>query len=60
MSINIQRAEKKINDQEWLFFLTGGVTISGEDTEPNPDSELISSSSWQQFSALESLSSLKV
>ena len=59
MCVNLQRAEKNVDDAEWLFLLTGGVSLSSGPSS-NPAPEWLPESSWQQIQWLNSLDKLKV
>lgn len=59
MCVNLQRAEKNVDDAEWLFLLTGGVALS-TGPSPNPAPEWLPETSWQQIQWLHCLPSLKV
>ncbi|XP_037775624.1 dynein heavy chain 7, axonemal-like [Penaeus monodon] len=59
MCVNLQRAEKNVDDAEWLFLLTGGVALS-TGPSPNPAPEWLPETSWQQVQWLHCLPSLKV
>ncbi|XP_063594554.1 LOW QUALITY PROTEIN: dynein axonemal heavy chain 7-like [Penaeus indicus] len=58
MCVNLQRAEKNVDDAEWLFLLTGGVALS-TGPSPNPAPEWLPETSWQQVQWLHCLPSLK-
>ncbi|KAK7077274.1 Dynein heavy chain 7, axonemal [Halocaridina rubra] len=59
MCVNLQRSENNVDDSEWLFLLTGGVALAA-DPKPNPASEWLPETSWQQVQWLTCLGSLKV
>lgn len=49
------RAEKKIEKQELMFLLTGGVGL--ENNIPNPDPEWLHDKSWDEICRLNELNS---
>ena len=59
MCVNLQRAEKQVDDAEWLFLVTGGMALS-DNVPPNPAPDWLPETSWSQFQRLDSLPVLKV
>jgi dynein heavy chain len=59
MSVNLERARGRVNEQEWLFLVTGGAAMTGGDA-PNPARLWLHNSAWKQFQSLATLPAFKV
>ncbi|XP_076039498.1 dynein axonemal heavy chain 7-like [Oratosquilla oratoria] len=58
MCINLLRAEKKVDDAEWFFLLTGGLALSSR-SSANPAPDWLPDNAWEQFKWLDNLPALK-
>lgn len=59
MCVNLERSEGSLDNQEWLFLLTGGVALAGSG-QPNPAPDWLPDNSWQQIQMMKSIPGLKV
>lgn len=57
LTVGIMRADNKIEQDLWHFFLTGGVAL--EDPFKNPDSSWISNKSWSEINRASQLTGLQ-
>ncbi|MCO5581018.1 hypothetical protein L7F22_034894 [Adiantum nelumboides] len=57
LTYRISEVEKKINQEEWMFFLTGGMGSSA--IKSNPASEWLSDKSWGEITRLSKLSAFE-
>ena len=60
MCINLQRAEGAVEENEWLFLVTGGAALTAADGEPNPASGWLPDSAWNQLQMLGSMTVFQV
>eukprot|EP01028_Stygiella_incarcerata_P006524 TRINITY_DN2668_c0_g1_i2.p1 TRINITY_DN2668_c0_g1~~TRINITY_DN2668_c0_g1_i2.p1 ORF type:complete len:4588 (-),score=1267.00 TRINITY_DN2668_c0_g1_i2:3353-17116(-) len=59
MVVRILRQEKKIDEEDYDFFLRGGQVIDREAQPPNPCPEWLSSESWDNIYELDKLKSFR-
>ena len=55
MTVRIMQGAKKVNTEEYLFFLRGGLVLDRETQSPNPSSDWISDNAWDNITELDKL-----
>lgn len=58
--VRIMQNANQINNEEWQYFLKGGVVLDRSILPPNPADEWISAEAWDNITQLEGMETFKV
>lgn len=60
MCVRILQTAGQINNEEWQYFLKGGIVLDRNQLPPNPAEEWITAEAWDNITQLEHIEAFKV